>query len=351
MFSAFMKFFLTLFILLSFSFCAQKEKKLPALQLSAIGFYNLENLYDTLDDPLINDDDFTPNGLNRWTGERYRLKLQHLAKSISDMATDVNPDGLAILGMCEVENKSVIEDLIKEPLLKKRKYQIVHIEGPDARGVDPSFIYQPKYFKVLDAKAFSVVLGKDTSHKTRDILMVRGLFLGEPTAFLVNHWPSRRGGELKSRHSRNLAAKRARHIADSLSVALPGIKILIMGDLNDDPINESVKKYIHTFADLDQAQSDLYYNPMESLYNKGIGSLAFQDAWNLFDQIMLNAPCLPTDYSTWQYVDVRIHNKAYLRSDHGNFKGYPFRTYSGSIHTGGYSDHFASYILVGRRKK
>lgn len=345
-----MKIHLFFILVIPLFLSAQKKASNQKLQLAAIGFYNLENLYDTLDDPLKNDDDFTPLGVNRWTGDRYWEKLEHLSKAIADMATDVNPDGLAILGMCEVENKSVIEDLVKQAAFKTRNYQIVHIEGPDARGVDPSFIYNPEYFKVEEAKAFPVILGKDTLHKTRDILMVRGIFLGDPLLVLVNHWPSRRGGELRSRGSRNGAARRARYIADSVARKHPNIKILIMGDLNDDPINECVKKYIRTYANIADTKPDEYYNPMENLYKRGIGTLAYQDNWNLFDQIMLNDLWITATDSTWQYVDVRIHNKNYLKSDYGNFKGYPFRSYSGSIYTGGYSDHFASYIIVGRRK-
>jgi endonuclease/exonuclease/phosphatase family metal-dependent hydrolase len=319
--------------------------------IAAIGFWNVENLYDTLNDRWKNDEEFTPYGTNAWTGKRYRIKIDRLAEVISQMATDVTPDGLAILGLCEVENKTVVKDLVRSPRLVKRNYQIIHIEGPDMRGVDPSFIYNPRYFKVTNAVSYPVRLVTDTGHKTRDILVVSGLFGGEPLTVLVNHWPSRRGGEMRSRPNRNAAAKVARRIADSVTAANPKAKVLIMGDLNDDPVNECVKKNIGTYAEITQASDKLYFNPMEKPFKEGIGTIAWQDSWNLFDQILLNRPFIPGHYDTWQYYNVRIFNKPFLRHDFGNLKGYPFSTYTIGTYTGGYSDHFPVYIVLAREKK
>lgn len=343
--------FILILTLFTSAIKAQKFDKDKHYFISAIGFWNVENLYDTLNDQWKNDEEFTPVGTNAWNGKRYWTKIEHLSDVISQMATDVTPDGLAILGLCEIENKSVVQDLINSPKLKARNYQFIHIEGPDARGVDPSFIYNPKYFKVSKAISYPVQMVTDSSHKTRDILVVSGSFLGEPLTVLVNHWPSRRGGEMLSRANRNAAAKIARHIADSVTISNPIAKVAIMGDLNDDPVNECVKKYIRTYADIGSAKDDEYFNPMETPYKKGIGSLAWQDSWNLFDQIMLNTNWLPAKYQTWQYYAVRIYNKAFLKSDFGNFKGYPFRTYSGGSYTAGYSDHFAVYIVIAKEKK
>lgn len=345
------KAFILLIVFISTRHFSQQLEKGKTYYMAAIGFWNVENLYDTLNDKWKNDEDFTPEGLNAWTGPRYRTKIDHLSEVIAQMGTDVNPEGLAILGLCEIENKEVVQDLIKAPRLKKRNYQFVHIEGPDSRGVDPSFIYNPRYFSVRKAVAYRVKLVTDSTHKTRDILVVSGLFDGEPLTVLVNHWPSRRGGEMLSRPNRNVAAKIARRIADSVTLADPKAKVLIMGDLNDDPANESVKKNIGTYADLKFASKDSYFNPMEKPYKEGIGTLAWQDSWNLFDQIMLSYNWIPGNYSSWQYYTVRIFNKAFLKSDHGNFKGYPFRTYSSGAYTGGYSDHFPSLIIVAKEKK
>jgi hypothetical protein len=340
-------FILSFYVFSGFSQHLDKNKK---YSIAAIGFWNVENLYDTLNDKWKNDEDFTPSGINAWNGQRYWTKIDRLAEVISQIATDVTPDGLAILGLCEIENKSVVEDLINSRRLKKRNYQFIHIEGPDSRGVDPSFVYNPLYFKVTRALSYHVRLVTDSSHKTRDILVVSGLFGNEPLTVLVNHWPSRRGGEMASRPNRNAAAKLARHIADSVTKTNPKMKIAIMGDLNDDPVNECVKKYIRTYPDVQLASEDRYFNPMEKPYREGIGTLAWQDSWNLFDQILLNHPWIPDNYKTWQYYAVRIYNKPFLKNDFGNFKGYPFRTYSGGTYTGGYSDHFASYIIIAKER-
>jgi hypothetical protein len=329
---------------------AQQTGNSALHEIAVIGFWNVENLYDTLDDPFKNDDDFTPAGVNHWIGERYRKKIDHLAYAISLMGADATPHGLAMLGVCEVENKSVLKDLVASPHLKARNYQYVLIEGPDVRGVDPGLLYNPLYFKLRHAVAYHVKFETDSNHKTRDILCVSGEFGGEPLAVLVNHWPSRRGGEMASRPNRNAAARIARRIADSISQNEPGKRILIMGDLNDDPVNECVKKYIRTYPDQKNISPGRFFNPMEKLFREGIGTLAWQDSWNLFDQIMLNEPWLRGDGHSWQYEAVRIFNKPFLRTDYGNFKGYPFRTFSGGAYTAGYSDHFSSYIIVTRKK-
>ncbi len=348
-----MKYLIILFcIIYPFNGCfGQQIEKNKQYYLSAIGLWNVENLYDTLNDVWKNDEEFTPYGSNAWTGKRYWVKIDRLAEVISQMASDVTPDGLAILGLCEIENKNVVKDLVNSPRLKKRNYQIVHIEGPDARGVDPSFIYNPNYFKLIKAVNYPVRLITDSSHKTRDILVVSGLFNSEPLTVLVNHWPSRRGGEMASRPNRNGAAKIAKHISDSIVKNDDKAKVVIMGDLNDDPVNECVKKVIGTYANIKDAEDQLFFNPMEKPYKDGTGTLAWQDSWNLFDQTLLNKNWLPKKFETWQFYAVRIFNKDYLKSDFGNFKGYPFRTYSGGAYTAGYSDHFPVYFLIAKEKR
>lgn len=332
---------------------------LPAQQLdrsknyffAAIGFWNVENLYDTLNDQWKNDEDFTPAGANAWDGERYRTKIRHLADAISQMATDVTPDGLAMFGLCEVENKSVVLDLVRSPQLKGRNYCVVHIEGPDARGIDPSFVYNPAFFQVKKSSAIPIKLVTDSMHKTRDVLLVSGSFLGEGLTVLVNHWPSRRGGENESRTNRNAAAQTVRRLADSIAASDQAMKILVMGDFNDDPVSTSVATYLSTYADMTKAESGKFYNPMEKLFAQGIGTLAWRDNWNLFDQILLNQALVPGNYSTWQYYTARVFNKPFLRNAFGKYKGYPFRSYIGTHYTGGYSDHFPVYIILAKEKK
>lgn len=317
--------------------------------MAAIGFWNVENLYDTLNDRWKNDEEFTPEGTNAWNGKRYRHKLSQLASVIAQMAKDITPDGLAVLGLCEIENKYVVADLIHQSALASRNYQLIHIEGPDFRGVDPSFIYNPKYFKVTQAHAIPVKLVTDTAHRTRDILMVKGLFLNTPTVFFVNHWPSRRGGEMASRPNRNHAAELLRRVCDSLTRNEPQLRIVIMGDFNDDPVNTSIKFGLQTTADYNNQIAEKYYNPMEQMHAEGIGSLAYQDSWNLFDQIIVNQNWIQPEFKNWGIYKARVFNKPFLKSDFGNFKGYPFRTYSGGSYTGGYSDHFPVYVLVAKR--
>jgi hypothetical protein len=340
--------------ILAFFAKGQNLEKNKSYYISAIGFWNVENLYDTLNDEWKNDEDFTPKGANAWNGKRYWIKIDRLSETISGIATDVTPDGLAILGLCEIENKKVVLDIVASKRLKNRNYQVVHVEGPDARGVDPALIYNPVYFKLMKVVSYHVNLVTDSSHKTRDILVVSGTFLGEPLSILVNHWPSRRGGELASRPNRNAAAKIARHIADSINIQNKAAKIIIMGDLNDDPLNECVKKHIGTYGDIHQITKDNYFNPMEKLYLNGIGTLAWQDSWSLFDQIILNRNWVPmggTAYNTWQFYKAKIYNKDFLKNEFGNYRGYPFRTYSGGTYTGGYSDHFPSFIVIAKEKE
>lgn len=318
--------------------------------VSAIGFWNVENLYDTLNDPKKLDEEFLPEGTNAWTGQRYWTKINHMAKVIAEMATDATPEGLSILGLCEIENKNCLDDLVKDPQLKARNYQTVLVDGPDARGVDPGLIYNPKHFKVIKVVTYRIVLPYDSAHKTRDQLVVSGSYFGEPLTLIVNHWPSRSGGELKSRPGRIVAAQMSKRIADSVVKLDPKNKVIIMGDLNDDPPNESIKKHLNTYGKLKDAEDGKYFNPMEPLYNQGIGTLAWQDTWNLFDQTILNKPLLPNGYKTFEYYKAFVFNKPYVKSDFGNFKGYPFRTFSGGAYTAGYSDHFAVYILLLKEK-
>jgi hypothetical protein len=341
---------LAFIFLLSDPVFAQQLDKTKAYFLSAIGFWNVENLYDTLNDPWKNDEEFTPGGSNAWNGQRYRAKIEHLADVISKMATDVTPDGLTLLGLCEVENKKVVQDLVNSPALKNRQYKVIHIEGPDARGIDPAFVYNPAYFKITKSVAYRVRL-PDSTHTTRSILVVSGFFLGEPVTILVNHWPSRRSGEVSSRQNRQAAAIIVRHITDSVRAKHPKNKVIIMGDLNDDPVDESVKKTIGTYGNMAMPEEGKFFNPMEQLYKEGIGTLAYKDNWNLFDQVLLNNAWIPGAYESLQYYTVRVFNKQFLKNASGKFKGYPFRTYSGSKYTGGYSDHFPVYIIIAKEKK
>lgn len=341
----------SLLILVTYYPLFSQLKKGGKYVMPVIAFWNVENLYDTLDNPKKFDEEFLPNGQNLWNTARYTKKLDHLAEVIAQLGVEYNPDGPAVMGMCEVENENVLNDLVQQAKIANRNYKIILIEGPDTRGVDPALIYNPKYFKPEKYLSYPVLVVTEPEHKTRDVLVVYGQLLGEPFVFLVNHWPSRRGGEEASRPNRISAAKTVRHITDSIMKVNPNIKIIIMGDFNDDPTNESIKKYIRTYSDLKRTRDDEFFNPMENLYKKGFGTLAYKDKWNLFDQTLLNKPLLPTDYSTLQYFKAKIFNKPFVRNDFGNFKGYPFRTIVGGNYQGGYSDHFAVYVVLAKEFK
>lgn len=188
---------LTSFVYSSISVVAQETEK-KEYYVSGIGFYNLENLFDTildLDPNKILQDDFTPEGPKAWTSERYHEKLNNLARVISELGTEISPDGVAILGVSEVENKEVLEDLVKEEKIKSRNYQIVHHESPDRRGIDVGFLYNPNYFKVESSQTYALKMPNDSNFFTRDQLVVNGYLNGEMIHVIVAHWPSRSGGE------------------------------------------------------------------------------------------------------------------------------------------------------------
>lgn len=316
--------------------------------LASIGFYNVENLYDTIDSPDTDDSEFLPDGPNKYTGKVYREKLEHLSKVISEMG-DKSPDGLAALGVAEIENKSVLEDLANMPALKKRNYKIVHYDSPDRRGVDVAFFYNPTYFTVTSSQKFRLTVPGDSSFRSRDQLLVSGKFLGEEMHFIVAHWPSRRGGEKKSEPLRIRAAGIARHIVDSLLNLDPDAKVIFMGDLNDDPTNKSITEVMKAKGSKELKKGELY-NPMTSYYKKGIGTIAYQDSWGLFDQMILTPALLKESCDSFRFYSANVFNKPYLRNTTGRFQDYPFRTYVGGTYQGGYSDHFPVYLYLIKEK-
>lgn len=316
-------------------------------KVACIGFYNLENLFDTIDSPDTDDAEFLPNGIHHWNDEIYQDKLTHMASVISELGTDVTPDGVAILGVAEVENQLVLEDLVKQKQLAGRHYEIVHYDSPDLRGIDVGLLYQPKYFKVTNSAAIPLIIYKDDGERnfTRDILYVRGLLDGEPVHIMVNHWPSRRGGEAATRPYRNAAALICKNIKDSLVNLDPTAKVIVMGDLNDDPNSPSVKKVLAAEANKDKVKEGGMYNPMEAFFNKGMGTMAYNDAWSLFDQVIISEGLVRESQDGYRFLKAQVHNKPYLTQKTGQFKGYPFRTFDFDNYIGGYSDHFPVYLF------
>lgn len=335
-------------VLVFFFCCTSIHAQSRNYKVAAVGFYNVENLFDTINNPLTNDEDFQPDGSYRYNTAVYVEKQANMAKVIAEMGTELTPDGVAILGLAEVENRKVLEDLIQQKALSGRKYEIVHFDSPDPRGIDVALLYQPKYYKVLGAKTISMNAYEEDgeSRGTRDILLVSGLLDGDPVHVLVNHWPSRRGGEAATRPLRNAAALQCKNVSDSITAADPKAKIFIMGDLNDDPVSPSVRQVLQAKADKEAAPERGFFNPFYELYRKGIGTLAYQDSWNLFDQIILSQSVVNAKIGGYQFYQAKVFNPPYLYQNTGHFKGYPHRTFSGSTYIGGYSDHFPTLVYL-----
>lgn len=319
------------------------------LGVYSVGFYNLENLFDTEDDPNNpGDDEFLPNGPYAWTPEKYRQKLKNMAKVIAKLAQEKCPAGPALLGVSEIENRRVLEDLVRTEPLASMGYEIVHYDSPDRRGVDVACLYNPRLFTLTSSRVYPYVLAENPDFRSRDQLLVSGLLAGEPFHLIVNHWPSRYGGG-KSSPLREAAAALTKHIADSIHADNPAAKVAIVGDLNDDPNNKSTKDVLQARRKAKQVREGELYNATWPLYDKGIGSLCYQGKWNLFDQIIISANLLGDDRSTLKLWKVEIFNRDFLTTPEGKNKGYPWRTFSNNTFINGYSDHFPVLLYMVKR--
>ncbi|MCX6245583.1 MAG: endonuclease/exonuclease/phosphatase family protein [Bacteroidetes bacterium] len=320
-------------------------------KIACVAFYNLENLFDTIDDPITDDVEFTPNGPSRWNSERYYAKLKNLAKVISQIGDDLTKDGPIMMGVSEVENRQVVEDLLNTPPLKEMGYKVVHYDSPDKRGIDVSFIYRSKFFQVTSSSAHPFKIENLPDFYTRDILQVDGTLEGEKIHVLVNHWPSRSGGEVESRFKRNAAADLCLSIVQSIYKEEPNAKIIIMGDLNDDPVDESLMKHLKVKTKPENTGPGDLFDPMWQMYKDGIGSLAYKDSWNLFDQIIVSGPLMAKNNTGYRFLKARIFKKSFMLQKEGAYEGYPFRTYAAGVYMGGYSDHFPAYIFLVKEVK
>ncbi|GAB1405206.1 MAG: endonuclease/exonuclease/phosphatase family protein [Lentimicrobiaceae bacterium] len=347
MFSKINRGYYTCIVLLLFIFSAHnsgyaQEKKYLA---TTIAFYNVENLFDTIDDAGVNDAEFLPQGGNRWTAERYHAKLRNIAEVISRIGEDVVPGGPAVIGISEIENRGVLEDLIQTPPLDKLGYDIVHYDSPDRRGIDVALLYKKDAFKVIHSTSNRLYMPGRTDFYSRDQLVVTGKLFGDRISVIVNHWPSRRAGP----EYREAAALLSRQLSDSLNREHKNAKIFIMGDLNDDPTDRSVFKVLGAKAHADQCGKGDLFNPMWQLFRDGIGSLAYRDSWNLFDQIIISTPVVNAEKG-WRFYKARVYNEKFLIQKDGPYAGYPFRTYAGGAYAGGYSDHLPVYLILIREK-
>jgi Endonuclease/Exonuclease/phosphatase family len=342
---------MTRIIILIFSFISflhfgnaqNNEKK---MKIVTVGFYNLENLFDTVDDTLINDEEFLPTGARSWTEDKYKEKLANMSFAISQIGISEAKSGLSILGVSEIENRKVLEDLVLQPTLKDRNYKIIHYDSPDNRGVDVGMLYNPAHFTPLYSRPIPLMIFDDGKRRnTRDVLYVKGILDQDTIHVMVNHWPSRGGGAITASH-RNNGAKLCRNVVDSLFTLNENAKIFVMGDLNDDPTDESLKSHLKAVGNIKEVRKTGMFNPFEDFFRRGQGSNAYRDAWSLFDQIVISKGVTNKKNEGYRYLKANIFNKAFLVQPSGQFKGYPFRTFSFDTYQGGYSDHFPTYVYL-----
>lgn len=340
---------INLFIL-SFLFCLllnAQEKK--TYKIHTVAFYNLENLFDPINDPTKFDEASPMMEIKANRDAIYRKKVKNMARVISEIGLDITNNSPAIIGVSEVENREVLEDLVNDSLLLEKNYGIVHYNSPDVRGIDVALLYQKQLFTPISTSNHELKIYDDASKKrvyTRDQLLVSGNLEDELIHIIVNHWPSRSGGETRSRPKRIAAAKLTKHLVDSLQVIDPYAKVFILGDLNDNPNNTSVKDILKTKKNRKRVGLKGIYNPYDSFFKNGIGTTAYRDSWSLFDQILLTKPLLEKDYSSFRFYKAGIFNRQYLITRTGIYKGYPFRSWSNGGFSNGFSDHFPVYVYV-----
>ena len=329
-----------------------------------IGFYNLENLFDTYHDEGKNDYQYLPEGENNWTEQKYAKKLSNMAHVIAAMKED-NKAWHAVLGVSEIENRHVLEDLVVEPEIAAANYQIIHYDSPDRRGVDCALLYRQEIFKVLATEAIPFTFTPSRidwsqwtqeemdNFKTRDVLMVRGTIDDEMFAFFVCHLPSRLGG--KGADLRPRGAEIVYDRAMELQKEFPGIKIVVMGDMNDNPQDISMVKFLRGKEFTEGLTDEDFFDPFLSMIKAGYASLFYQGGNNIFDIVMCNKALVHAKPGTFRVVPIvknkfygRIFHKPFMTNQSGPYKGTPFRTFSGGAFIGGYSDHYPTYIVISK---
>lgn len=314
--------------------------------------YNVENLYDTYNDTLKDDEEFLPWGMKAWTNDRYNQKLKNIYKVLVNVGGWEMPD---IITMQEIENRRVLEDLIERTPMSQYKYGIVHEDSPDARGVDVGFLYRRDKFTPLQHSTIRITFPFDTASKTRDVLMVKGLInkMRDTMTVFVCHFPSRRGGEVASEPRRVYVAEQVRIKIDSILTRDPMAKVIVVGDFNDEPDNKSVYEVLRGKGDLENLQPGDMYNFMYNMKMKqGLGSYKFQEFWNLIDHFTVSQGFFSsTSMSYLKPESAHIYNKDWLVMQDDQAPGVkPFRTYNGPQYTGGYSDHLPVYLDIYFRK-
>lgn len=307
-----------------------------------IAFYNLENFFDTKDDPYSLDDDFTPKGFKKWSDSKYRRKVKKMAKTISQIGLEESMVPPVLVGIAEVENEEVINELLNARPLRKEPYGFVHFDSPDERGIDTALIYHKDHFMVLGSETIPLLVNNIDGERdlTRDILYVHGKLHEEEVHVFVNHWPSRRDGAEETSYKRIKAAQTILQKLDGIKEDNPNC--IIMGDFNDDPNSESIKTLMSTGR---------FINPMQKLLSPISGSANYRGTWSLFDQIVISHSFLNHEAGTHSFKMAKIFNPRFLKEWKGRYKGNPFRTYAGKRYLGGYSDHFPVFVILEENRK
>lgn len=295
----------------------------------AVAFYNVENLFDTMNDPDTDDDDFTPSGSLRYTNAIYRQKLHNISVVIDKLDA-------AVVGLAEVENKQVLADLVAQPALSGDKYKYIWYDSPDPRGIDVALLYDPAVFRYISSKPYPVHFS-DT--RTRDVLYVCGVMAGDTVHILVNHWPSRGEGVRESFPKRAAAATVNKGLVESLRNTHKDCKIIIMGDMNDNPGDASLAK---TLGASSTAGSYLY-NPFVELHSAGRGSCVYKGKWDMFDQVIISGGFLSG--SGLRFHHAEIFDADFIRNK-GFKDAYPLRSFKGNNWMNGYSDHLPVKIYL-----
>ncbi|MGN0282019.1 MAG: endonuclease/exonuclease/phosphatase family protein [Prevotella sp.] len=339
------KIIIALLLVVSVMAAAQEKK----YNVYGIGFYNLENLFDTCHDEGKNDYEYLANGTNKWNAMKYENKLANMSRVLGEMGTDLLKNiGCAIIGVSEVENARALSDLVAQPSLAARNFQFCHVEGPDRRGVDCGLLYNPRLFEPTDVKLYPYVqkLEKDSNFVTRGFLTVKGKLGGEDIAVIVCHLPSR----ASTSFYREQGAEQVRLLKDSLIGVQPNLKVIVMGDMNDDPMDPSMAKSLRARKKIADVKEGDMFNPWWNTLADGKGTIKYNGGYNLFDQIILSPQLLnldgKKDYSTLKYLKHQIFSREYMLQQEGKFKGYPKRTFSGGVWLNGYSDHLPSIVYL-----
>ncbi|QTY26595.1 endonuclease/exonuclease/phosphatase family protein [Flavobacterium sp. CS20] len=338
---------LTLALLIAFSARSQDKK----YRILTVAFYNQENLFDIEDDPNKLDERSPIMEMDSTARpDVYKKKIANMAKVISKIGTDFAGVPPAIIGVCEVENDDVLLDLVNHPRLRPFNYGVIHYDLPDERSIDTGLLYQKSQFIPTNSVAHEVKIfyGIDKSKRnyTRDVLVVSGKLRGEDFHFIVNHWPSRSGGQKRSEPGRLTVAKVTKKAIDSLQAIDPYAKIMVMGDFNDGPYNKSIAEVIGAKFNKEEVGFKEFYNPYEEIRKKGGGTIAYRGSWDIFDQIFFSEPLLNSeDYSEFRYYKSGVFAPTFLQTPKGRWKGYPYRSFAGGF-TGGYSDHFPVFVYL-----